>query len=155
MTNLKGVKVFVTCCNNLPPLSLNINSRSTTSLRLLHTEYIQTMKNASYHPRRRTETIVFHQPNQSFKNTDERGEDSHDPYIFTPVRKNDFQMGKSGTINLKLVMRGEKRMNEQYLPFLWFYSIISSHSDVSNAAVCFLCTRKNKNTHKHTSTRII
>ena len=118
MTNLKGVKVFVTCCNNLPPLSFNINSRSTTSLRLLHTEYIQTMKNASYHPRRRTETIVFHQPNQSFKNTDERGEDSRDPYIFTPVRKNDFQMGKSGTINLKLVMRGEKRMNEQYLPFL-------------------------------------
>ena len=61
---------------------------------------------------------MFHQPNQSFKNTDGRGEDSRDPYIFTPVRKNDFKMGKSGTINLKLVVRRGKRMNDQYLLFL-------------------------------------
>ena len=64
---------------------------------------------------------MIHQPNQSFKNTDERGEDSRDPYLFNPVRKNDFKMGTSGTINLKLVVRGEKRMNDQYLPSLLFY----------------------------------
>ena len=66
------------------------------------------------------------------------------PYIFTPVKKHDFKMGKSGTINLKSVVRGEKRMNDQYLPFLWFYSIISSHSDVSNIAVCFCAQEKIK-----------
>ena len=84
------------------------------------------MKHNSFGPPSWVITCIIHcldifsvkQPNQSFKNIDERGEDSHDPYIFTPVRKNDIQMGKSGTINLKLVMRGEKRMNEQYLPFL-------------------------------------
>jgi len=48
-----------------------------------------------------------------------KGEKIHMNLIYLlPLEKNDFQMGKSGTINLKLVMRGEKRMNEQYLPFL-------------------------------------
>ena len=45
------------------------------------------MKDASYHQRRRTETIVFHQPNQSFKNTDERGEDSCDLISLLPLEK--------------------------------------------------------------------
>jgi len=48
-----------------------------------------------------------------------KGEKIHMTLIYLlPLEKNYFQMRKSGTINLKLVMRGEKRMNEQYLPFL-------------------------------------
>ena len=51
-----------------------------------------------------------------------KGEKIHVTLIsLLPLEKNEFRMGKSGTINLKLVMRGEKRMNDQYLPSLLFY----------------------------------